>query len=77
MRPCSTSCINATEVTGLVIEAMRKIASSMTAPGRDISHAERAPIKHALAVGEQPDHARHVLRLDRPAQACVEGCAAR
>ena len=69
------SCIKASEVTGLVIEAIRNSASAVSgASGRDVRHAEGALIKHALAIGDQRDHARHVLALDRAAQACVEGC---
>ena len=47
------------------------------APGRDVRHAECALIKHALAIGDQRDHARHVLALDRAAQGCVDGRAPR
>ena len=72
-RPCSTSCIKATDVTGLVIEAIETARLSQRAPGRDIRHAECALIQHALAIGDERDHARHVLALDRAAQAGVEG----
>jgi hypothetical protein len=30
------------------------------------------PIEHLVAIGDQRDHARHVLALDRAAQAGVE-----
>ena len=39
------------------------------ASGRDVGHAESALIKHALAIGDQRDHARYILALDRAAQA--------
>ena len=72
------SCISASDVTGLVIEAMRNSASARErAPGRDVRHAEGALIEHALAIGDQRDHARHVLALDRIAQRRVDGRAAR
>jgi len=42
------------------------------APGRDVRHAEGALIEHAPAIGNQRDHARHVLALDRTAQRGVD-----
>ena len=43
MRPCSTSCIKAADVTGLVIDAMRN--SELAATGRpvDTSATPNAP----------------------------------
>jgi hypothetical protein len=41
--------------------------------GRDIGDAEGALIKHAIAIGDQRDHAWHVLAFHCLAQAGVEG----
>jgi hypothetical protein len=42
------------------------------APGRHVSNAERATIKHVLAIGDQHHDPWHILALDRAAQACIE-----
>jgi hypothetical protein len=46
------------------------------APGRDVCHAEGALIEHAPAIGNQRDHARHVLALNRATQRRVHARAA-
>jgi hypothetical protein len=56
----------ATDVIGLVIEAMRnKRVGREGAPGRDVCYAEGALIQHAPPIGEQCDDARQVLALNR------------
>ena len=47
------------------------------APGRDVRHPKGALIEHAPAIGDQRDHARHVLTRDRIAQRRVDARAAR
>jgi hypothetical protein len=42
------------------------------ASGRDIRHAECVLVQYTLAIGDQRDRARHLLSLDRAAQAGVE-----
>jgi hypothetical protein len=42
------------------------------APGRDVCHAEGALVEHAPAIGDQRDHARHILALNRTAQRRVD-----
>ena len=47
------------------------------APGRDVRHTEGALIEHALAIGDERDHARHVLALNRATQRRVDARACR
>ena len=51
-------------------DAEQRIGGERTAGG-DVRHAERALIKHALAVGDERHDARHILALDRRPQAGV------
>src|SRR5260221_5643926 len=44
-------------------------------PGRDVCYAEGALIEDAPAIGDQRDHARHVLALNRTAQRRVDARA--
>ena len=43
-RPCSNSCIAATDVTGLVIEAIRKIASAVIGRSWPTSALPKTPV---------------------------------
>ena len=74
--PCSTSCMAATEVIALVIEAMRKTVSSVIAgPLSSARDAERALVEQAL-VGRRHRHdAGHVLGVDRLPQHAVDAGA--
>src|ERR1700730_18946905 len=63
---------------GLAIEAVQESPTCVRgrvgrerARGRDVCYAERALIEHAPAIGEQRDHARHVLALNRTTQGRV------
>ena len=73
--PSSTSCIAATEVIALVIEAMRNTVSSVIAgPPPTSRSAERALVERPVRGRRHRDDPRHLARLDRAAQRRVDLC---
>jgi hypothetical protein len=71
--PCSTSCIAATEVTALVIDASRKIVSSVISRAfGEIARAERALVEDPLVGSRHRDDARHLLGLGGAAEDGVD-----
>ena len=78
IRPASTSCIAATEVTALVIEAMRKIVSGVIAlPCGEIAPPEGALVENPVRGRRQRHDPRHLAGLGGMAQQRVDfgnGC---
>ena len=76
-RPCSTSCITASDVTGFVIDAMRKIVSTVIGlRAGGVCDSEGALIHDAAAIGDHRDHAWNVPAGHRISQHFVDrgGC---